>query len=35
MTKQEIFDYFYTNSANFGAKSILLTMLGGLIIAMK
>ena len=32
MTKQEIFDYFYTNSANFGAKSILLTMLGGLII---
>ena len=33
MTKQEIFDYFYTNSANFGAKSILLTMLGGLIIA--
>lgn len=33
MSKQEIFNYFFTNSANFGAKAIALTMLAGLITA--
>lgn len=32
MTKEQIFNYFYTNSANFGIKTILLTMLAGLAI---
>lgn len=30
MSKEEIFNYFYTNSANFGAETIFLTMLAGL-----
>lgn len=33
MTKDEIFQYFYTNSANLGVKSILTIMLAGLLIA--
>lgn len=33
MSKEEIFNYFYTNSANLGVKSILTIMLGGLIIS--
>lgn len=32
MTKQDIFNYFYTNSANFGVRNIVFTMLGGLLI---
>ena len=32
MTKEEIFNYFLTNSANFGVKAILFTMLAGIII---
>lgn len=34
MTKQDIFNYFYTNSANFGVTRILMTMLGGLLIGL-
>lgn len=34
MTKQEIFDYFYTNSANLGMKSLVIVMLAALLIAM-
>ena len=33
MTKKQIFDYFYTNSANLGVKGILMTMLGGILIS--
>lgn len=33
MTKEEIFNYFYTNSANLGVKSIILIMLAGLLVA--
>lgn len=33
MTKEEIFNYFYTNSANLGIKSILIIMIAGLVIA--
>lgn len=33
MTKEEIFNYFYTNSINLGIRSILMIMLGALIIA--
>lgn len=33
MTKEEIFNYFYSNSANLGAKTITLVMLSGLIIS--
>ena len=33
MTKKQIFDYFYTNSANLGVKGILMTMLGGVLIS--
>jgi len=33
MTKEEIFNYFYTNSVNLGLKNILLTLAGGLIIS--
>lgn len=32
MTKEEIFQYFYTNSANLGIKAIGITMLAGLAI---
>ena len=34
MTKQEIFNYFYTNSANLGINKMILTMLGGLVIGL-
>ena len=34
MTKQEIFNYFYTNSANFGIKSLLIIMSAALLISM-
>ena len=34
MTKQEIFNYFYTNSANLGVNKILYTMLGGFVIGL-
>ena len=34
MTKQEIFNYFFTNSANLGIKAIGITMLAGLAIGM-
>lgn len=33
MTKQEIFNYFYTNSANLGVKSIVIIMLAALVIS--
>ena len=33
MTKQEIFNYFYTNSANFGVKSLVLIMIAALLIS--
>jgi len=33
MTKEEIFNYFYTNSANLGIKTILIIMLAALVIA--
>ena len=33
MSKQEIFNWFYTNSANFGVKSLVLIMLAALLIA--
>ena len=33
MTKEDIFNYFLTNSANLGVKGIVFTMLGGLVIA--
>ncbi|MBR1884246.1 MAG: DUF4956 domain-containing protein [Clostridia bacterium] len=33
MSKEEIFNYFFTNSANFGVKAIGLTMLAGLVVA--
>ena len=33
MTKQDIFNYFYTNSANLGVKSILIVMIAALVIA--
>lgn len=32
MSKEEIFNYFYTNSANLGIKTILMIMLAGLVI---
>lgn len=31
MTKEQIFQYFYTNSANFGVKTIVIIMLAGLL----
>ncbi len=34
MTKQEIFNYFYTNNANLGVKAIGITMIAGLIIGL-
>ena len=34
MSKEEIFNYFFTNSANFGVKEIALTMLAGLLVAL-
>jgi len=34
MSKEEIFNYFYTNSVNLGARQILSIMLSGLLIAM-
>ena len=34
MTKEQIFNYFYTNSANLGIKSTLLILLGGLIVGL-
>lgn len=34
MTKQEIFNYFYSNSANLGINKMVLTMLGGLVIGL-
>ena len=34
MTKQEIFNYFYTNSANFGIKTLLIVMVAALVISM-
>ena len=34
MTKQEIFNYFYSNSANLGINKMILTMLGGLVIGL-
>lgn len=33
MSKEDIFNYFYTNSANLGVKTIGLVMLGALVIA--
>lgn len=33
MSKEEILNYFYTNSVNLDAKQILLTMLSGLLVA--
>ena len=33
MSKKEIFEYFYTNSANLGVKSIVLVMLAALVVA--
>ena len=33
MSKEEIFNYFFTNSANFGAKAIAFTMLSGIAVA--
>ena len=33
MTKQEIFNWFYTNSANFGIKSLVLIMFAALLIS--
>lgn len=33
MSKEDIFQYFYTNSANLGVKTILLIMLGAIAIA--
>ncbi len=33
MTKKEIFEYFYTNSANLGVKSIILVMLAALVVS--
>ena len=33
MTKEQIFNYFYTNSANLGVKTVLLVLLGGLLVA--
>jgi len=33
MSKEEIFNYFFTNSANFGVKEIALTMLAGLLVS--
>lgn len=33
MSKEEIFNYFYTNSVNLGAKQILSIMLSGLLVA--
>lgn len=32
MTKEEIFDYFYTNSVNLGVKTITLIMIAGVLI---
>lgn len=32
MGKDEIFNYFYTNSANLGIKTTIIIMLGGLVI---
>jgi uncharacterized membrane protein YhiD involved in acid resistance len=32
MTKEQIFNYFYTNSANLGVKTIALVLLGGLLV---
>ena len=34
MTKEQIFEYFYTNSANLGIKSTTLILLGGLVIGL-
>lgn len=34
MSKEEIFNYFFTNSANFGVKEIGLIMLAGLLISL-
>ena len=34
MTKEQIFNYFYTNSANLGIKSIALVLLGGLLVGL-
>lgn len=33
MSKEEIFNYFYTNSVNLGAKQIITIMLSGVLIA--
>ncbi len=33
MSKKEIFEYFYTNSANLGVKSIVLVMLAAMVVA--
>ena len=34
MTKEEIFKYFYTNSANFGAKELCLVLFAGLLLSL-
>ncbi len=34
MTKEQIFEYFYTNSANFGVRDLLFTLASGLVIGL-
>ncbi len=34
MTKEQIFEYFYTNSANFGVRDLLITLASGLVIGL-
>lgn len=34
MTKEQIFNYFYTNNANFGVRDLLFTLASGLVIAL-